>query len=310
MKRFLIRTVLLFIVPVFLGLATCEYFLRKIPNDYRYKNEWLTKNCDDVEIIVLGSSHTYRGVNPIYFSHRAFNAAHSAQGIKYDYFIFNKFINKMDSLKVVILPLSYFSMVSTQPGEGWDDWRIKYYNIYYGCNYNKKIKYCFEIFPKIKVKTVFRSILGKENHLYIDSLGFAPKDNYLLKKEDSEWMIDGLRVANIHTRYADSALVLENERQLIEIIQTCRKRKISVILLTTPTYKTYRDNLKTEQLEIMFKYGHLFESKFDNVHYINLLDSDCFVQEDFQNSDHLNAFGAEKLTTLLDHYIDSLQLIK
>ena len=83
-----------------------------------------------------------------------------------------------------------------------------------------------------------------------------------------------------------------------------------MILLTTPTYKTYRDNLKTEQLDIMLKYGHLFESKFDNVHYINLLDSDCFVQEDFQNSDHLNAFGAEKMTTLLDHYIDSLQLIK
>lgn len=310
MKRFLIRTVLLFIVPVFLGLVACEYFLRKVPNDYQYKNEWLTHNCGKIEVLNLGSSHAYFGICPQYFSHSAFNAAHVSQSIKYDHFIFKKFIDDMDSLKVIILPLSYFSMISNGPEGGIEDWRVKYYSIYYGCDYHKhEPKYNLEIIPKIRIGTAIHSVFGKANNRYVDSLGWGYSCQELF--EQNEWEIEGKTAAQRHTRQTiDTIIVNENVYRLDEIIQICQNRKISVIILTTPTYKTYRDNLKTEQLDIMLKYGHLFESKYENVHFINLLDSDDFVQEDFQNSDHLNAFGAEKLTALLDHYIDSLQLIK
>lgn len=309
MKRFLIRTVLLFIVPVFLGLAACEYFLRKIPNDYQYKNEWLSKNSNSVKIINFGSSHGYYGVNPKFFSHSAFNAAHVSQGIKYDHFIFNKFISNMDSLKVAIFTISYFSLPSISP-EKEEDWRIKYYSIFYDCKYHQyRPKYNLEICPRLDPLMILNSMLGKANHRKVDSLGWCSSSQLL--RNESEWEYDGVAAAQRHTHISmDSTIVNENVRRLDEIIQICQKKRISVILLTTPTYNTYRNNLKKGQLDIMFKYACLFENKYDNVYYINLLDSDYFVQEDFMNSDHLNAFGAEKLTTLLDHYIDSLQLIK
>lgn len=309
MKRFLIRTTLLFILPVFLGLAICEYFLRKVPNDYQYKNEWLAQNCGKMEILNLGSSHAYFGICPQYFSHSAFNAAHVSQSIKYDHFIFKKFIDGMDSLKVVILPISYFSITSNGPEGGIEDWRVKYYSIYYDCKFHKnEPKYNLEIIPKIRIGTAMRSVFGKVNNINVDSLGWGYSEQNL--KEESEWELEGNTAAKRHTcKTIDSTIVYENAQRMEEMIQICQSKKVSVIILTTPTYKTYRDNLKTEQLEIMLKYSHLLENKYDNVHYINLLDSDCFIQEDFQNSDHLNAIGAKKLTTLLDHYIDSLQLL-
>lgn len=309
MKRFLIRTILLFIVPVFLGLAACEYFLRKIPNDYQYKNEWLTHNCGKIKILSLGSSHAYFGICPQYFSHSAFNAAHVSQSIKYDHFIFKKFIDNMDSLKVIILPLSYFSLpFELENGEEY--WRVKDYSIYYNCMIHRfESKYNLEIYNGIHFKNVLRSIFGKVSHRECDSLGFGT--SYQFANRDEQWQNSGAVAAKRHTKEAiDSTIVNRNKKLLEDIIKDCKSRNISVILLTTPTYATYRNNLNRDQLNIMLESCKSFENAYSNVHYLDLLDDCRFVEDDFYDADHLNEFGAEKLTTLLDHYIDSLQLIK
>ena len=49
-----------------------------------------------------------------------------------------------------------------------------------------------------------------------------------------------------------------------------------------------------------------FASVYDNTIYMNLLKDRRFKDNDFANADHLNEFGAEKLTVLLQQIIDSL----
>lgn len=308
MKRFLIRTVLLFIVPVFLGLAACEYFLRKFPNDYQYKNEWLTHNSGKIEILNLGSSHEYFGINPQYFSYSTFNAAHVSQSIKYDHFIFKKFIDKMDSLKAVILPISYSSIFS-ELENGDEYWRVKNYSIYYDCKIHRfEPKYNLEIYNGIDFIDVLRSIFGKASHKECDSLGFGT--SYQFANRNEHWQNSGAVAAERHTKTIDSTIVNRNKKLIEDIIKDCKSRNISVILLTTPTYATYRNNLNGDQLNIMLESCKSFENAYSNLHYLNLLDDSRFVEDDFYDADHLNEFGAEKLTILLDHYIDSLQLIK
>ncbi len=129
MKRFIIRTVLLIIVPLLLGIVLCEYYLRKIPNDYSYKNEWLSNNAGSIRVLNMGSSHAFYGIEPSQFSCKAFNAAHVSQSIKYDHFIFSKFVNEMDSLEVLVLPVSYGSFLGFGPENGIEDWRVKYLSL-------------------------------------------------------------------------------------------------------------------------------------------------------------------------------------
>lgn len=117
MEKFLRKTTL-FIIPILLGLVFCEHFLRKIPNDYSFKNEWLSNNARTIQVLNMGSSHAFYGIEPNLFSCKAFNAAHVSQSIKYDHFIFSKFVNDMDSLKVLVLPISYFSFTSFGPEKG------------------------------------------------------------------------------------------------------------------------------------------------------------------------------------------------
>lgn len=306
MKRFVIRTVLLILIPTITIVALCEYYLRKIPNDYSYKSEWLAKESNSVKVMNLGSSHGFYGIKPEFFSEKAFNAAHVSQTIEYDYFIFTKFINEMDSLKTLILPLSYGSFFDVLENS-MEDWRVKYYSNYYGCNYHRfELKYNLEIYYGVQFLNVYNSMLGKINHRTCDDLGWGT--NYKLENRDEKWEESGAVAAERHTCDLTDIGLFEKSKKLIEeMILTCKQKNIQVLLLTTPTYTSYRENLNPKQLALTTETCILWEKQYDNVHYLNMIADDRFSPHDFFDADHLNEFGAEKLTLILKQTMDSLK---
>ena len=58
---------LLFLTPLLVLFVSGEFLIRQIPNDYRYKNEFLSKNSRSIETLILGGSHTHTGVDPEVF---------------------------------------------------------------------------------------------------------------------------------------------------------------------------------------------------------------------------------------------------
>ena len=98
MKKFIKRAVI-FSIPVVITIICIELLLRKIPNDYRYKNEYLENHSNEIEILFLGSSHVYYGVNPKYITYNSFNAANKSQSLDYDVKILQKFEKKLKNIK-------------------------------------------------------------------------------------------------------------------------------------------------------------------------------------------------------------------
>jgi len=309
MKRFVTRTVLLILLPVLALVTVCEYFLRKIPDDYSYKNEWLTNKANTVKILVIGSSDSFFGIEPCFFSENAFNAAHVSQSIKYDHFIFTKFFNEMDSLKVLVLSVPYGSMLEFGPEKGIEDWRAKYYSIDYGCKYHRfDLKYNLEIENGLHLKNVAYSILGKINRRTCNDLGRDMDGN--LKNREKNWEQTGAMAAKAQTVENIDTIIWTKNKMLIEdMINRCGQKHVYVILLTTPTYHTFRENLDPIQLDLMVESCEGFEKQHDNVCYLNLLADDRFQPDDFYDTDHLNEFGAEKLTFILQQVIDSIDLL-
>ena len=306
MKKFIIRTFLLIVLPVLLEVTMCEYFLRTIPNDYSYKNEWLTNNANTVKILSLGSSHGFYGIEPSCFSKRAFNVAHVSQSIKYDHFIFSKFFNEMDSLKVLVLPISYGSIFDFGPENGIEDWRAKYYSIYYGCKYHRfEPKYNLETYDGLRLEDVKNAILVKVNHRTCNDLGRGT--TYKLENRAEDWEDSGVVAAKRHTKAKIDTVILEKNKMLIEdVINKCTQKNVFVVILTTPTYHTYRENLNQEQLDLTTECCKRFEERYNNVCYLNLLADDRFQPDDFFDADHLNEYGAEKLSRILNEYCDSI----
>ncbi|MDR2410253.1 MAG: hypothetical protein LBE13_19380 [Bacteroidales bacterium] len=92
MRKFIVRT-FLYLLPVLLFLILLEILLRNIPNDYSYKKKYLDTQFCNIETLILGNSHSFYGIDPVYFSTNTFNAAHVSQSLDYDYEILKQQYN-------------------------------------------------------------------------------------------------------------------------------------------------------------------------------------------------------------------------
>lgn len=307
MKRF-IKTILFFFLPIFAGLIVLECAMRRVPNDYTYKNNWLTENIDRVRIWTFGSSHGLYGISPRYFSKPAFNSAHVSQPLKYDAFIFNKFINNADSLEWIVLPVSYFTLTSNmEDGEEW--WRIKNYCIYYDCPYHPwETKYHTEVVGNPlslykQIKRVGRYWIKGVDDNSCDSLGLDL--GYSKEHRGENWYMDGPQRAKYHTKdlAKSQPIIKENIGYIESIIQTCAEKQVKVLIVTTPVCSTYYDYVDSAQYTLMIETCNSLAAQYNHVQYLNLFKDSRFVEDDFHDSDHLATEGAAKLTKILDEYI-------
>lgn len=292
MKSLLIK------VCVFTGLVASilisyESALRNIPNDYAFKSNSLSHG-DKVELLILGSSHSYRGINPAYLSMNSFNAAYISQSIDLDLAILNEKLNSLPNLKTVVLPISYHSLFK-QLKNGVSAWRMKNYSIYYGIGKNKFIT--TEIGTNnydINLKRMNEYYFKKSNMLICDSLGWAPFEGL---KGSQSFVQDAKKAV---TRHTDSSLVPALENAFLEIVTICKTRNLQLILVSLPVTNAYAESANMQQWQITQSIVQKTNEDLKNVHYMNLWQDERFTDEDFYNSDHLNANGAKKFSSLLN----------
>ncbi|MBE0675625.1 MAG: hypothetical protein IH591_13270, partial [Bacteroidales bacterium] len=136
--------ILLFLLPLIVIGGLMEILLRQIPNVYQFKREFLELNSDSIEVLFLGNSHSYFGLNPDNITCRSFNAAHVSQTLEYDLAILQKYESKWSELKYIILPISYFSLYDKMNESG-ESWRSKDYRIYYDIEISKNLAHYTEM---------------------------------------------------------------------------------------------------------------------------------------------------------------------
>ncbi len=305
MKRFLFL-ILIFIVPIILLLGGAEYCLRQIPNEYSYKSQWLEKNASTVECVILGNSHTYLGVRPSFLSCKSFSLANVSQPLKFDEYILSKYEQNMDSLKYIIVNISYLTFLSGGFIGGMEEWRVKYYSYfdYYDENPLSNIHLLpmnMDMWKRLK-----SYLFDGENEINCDELGFGT--SYSLENKSETWKESGKIAAERHTSdKIDEQKVQMNISYLEKIISIAQKHEAQVILLTTPAHKLYRDNLNTEQLQLRNKICDSLVLVHNNLCWLNYFSDTTFTDDDFYDADHLSDLGAEKLTIKLAQYLDSLQ---
>ena len=299
MKRFILQIIVV-LFPLLAMLSVLEIVLREVPNDYKFKHDWMQSHRDEVKILNFGSSHTYFGIRPQLFSECAFNLAFPSQSLRYDHFLYNKYALNCDSLRYVILPISYFALRNDlESGREW--WRAKGYCIYMGCNYHAlDPKYILEITSKDKMNTIYDAIQGNANFRSCDEWGGGLDYNKVARADD--WQTFGIVAAKRHTSNHIER-VAPNLQYLHSIIYSCKERGVKVVLLTTPTYRTYVEALDSSQLIEMVDVASQLDAENDHVIYLNWLQHEQFNEDDFFDADHLNEYGAEKLTKMLDEYI-------
>jgi lysophospholipase L1-like esterase len=296
MRRFVVQ-VLVFVLPLSFLAITMEIMLRNIPNDYKYKAKYLTEHSKDIEVLILGSSHSYADINPYLIPGKAFNAAHSSQTFEFDLKILKKY--EFPNLRMVIIPISYFSYFAKLDGP-----YLCKYSLYYKLETDGGLKALSELlsFPLIdNVKRIINYYLKRQDENESNELGQR------IKRKDSSQSLEvsGIDAALRHT-HKDTKYVRQNVLFLEEIIQIARDKNSIVILFTPPAYRTYTENLDADQLKVMYQITENILKKYDNCYYVDFLKDTDFSAEDFWDADHLNAKGADKLTRKLVSFIESV----
>ncbi len=317
MRKFVIEILLFFFLPLSLIAVVAEYSIRKIPNDYEYKSSWLTNNSNEIDVLYLGPSTIFYDIDPKMSKWKGFNASHVSQSLKYDNFIFNKYIDQMKSLKYVVLGIDYWSPSgSMENGTEW--WRIKYYTIYYDSPYHQgKNKYKYEIYfhNTETFSTAFQGLkrqigIGDVTHKTVDDLGFGL--SYSSKDKTEDWD-NGIPEGERHNKLIDETsrnlqIISDNYDYVKDICEKSKERGIKVILLGSPHYKSYNNTIERRFIDERNRFCENISSTFDNVKFLNLSESDIFYEDDYYDAMHLNEIGAKKFTDIVDKYIDELTI--
>ena len=309
MKKFIINTGLYSLIILATAISL-EVVLRHLPNDYVYKKNYLDTHANEIETLILGPSDTYLGINPVYFSDSAFNAAHVSQSLDYDYAILKQYDERLVNLKTVILPISYVS-VCHQLIKSAEAWRVAKYTVYYGIIHeNDPLKYHFAVLAN----TLKANILHIKSYLQGNVTSYSKQGwgtfygyNQNLEESGKGWALGHTR--DIHSP-ENQKILTDNISFLDSIITICQKHNAKLLLITPPLYKTYREHTNEEQLKTMLQTANEVANKHPNCIYLNLMADSTFLPGDFFDACHLSEIGAKKLSLKLANAIKAQNLYK
>lgn len=303
MRTFCVRS-LVFVVPLIALGAFLEGALRRIPNDYAYKRAYLDRHAKDIEVLILGSSHSYYGIDPCCLGTRAFNASHVSQSIKYDDFILEKYWDCLERLRVVVWPISYFTLF-WELEQGLESWRVKDYVIYYDCPYHGHgLRSRFEILNgkmTSHVRRLLRYYWRHQDDIMCDESGGILRPSQSVQQD---LVATGSEAVSRH-KPSDYSNVERILNRLEARLRKCRDRGIEVVFVTMPAWTTYRNGMSQDDVALITSSLNALCGRYDNASYVNYLADARFGEGDFRNADHLNAQGAQKFSRLLKGVIDA-----
>ena len=178
MKKFLFKFIL-FCLPVLILLLGMELYFRNAPNSFITIANYFNANKQDVEVLILGSSHNQNGFNPKYCKANTLNLSYGQQDIQMDSALFFSNVKQMKHLKTVVFELDYHRM---DIENGKDYFRLPWYYIYYNAEiypvkwYNKLSLYTSN--PEFFNNILLKEIKGESKIQTINKYGYSKAGFY------------------------------------------------------------------------------------------------------------------------------------
>ncbi|GGE32257.1 hypothetical protein [Psychroflexus planctonicus] len=293
MKKFIYQNILFFL-PLILIASGVELYNR-VNNTFYAKAKYVKKYQKSIEVLILGSSQTWRAINPEYMTIKSAPLAHGGSSLNIDYLLFKNFIENLPNLKVVLLETSYHTLDDYRNVE-WSKNHLFW--IYYGVNnygsHIPKSDYFLltanykEYFKKTWTSSIFPEFGKFNKYGYIttasETLETGHYDSLTLKKRHS---FENIQNYN------------KNKDLLNEIIDICEEKKIDIVFFSPPKYYTYNNYNNINKLARRDSLISFYENR-NNIHvwnYEKKWEKDTKI---FYNEDHLNTNGSKKITIEID----------
>ena len=299
MKKFVFR-LLLIAIPLAIFFISMEYYCRTQTN-FGIKKKYLDSNSDQIELLILGSSHNQNAINPEFLNGKACNLAFGGQPISIDYYLLEKYIDKMPKLSTVVLEFSphrfYNDLVPSE-------WNGHIYSVLYNIKHKTEpisLKNYSLVFSDY---TFFSSIFYDYCNPYAfkyktNQYGFVTNDfNDRFEKLKYDTALINKTYTMQHSFYSRANFIL-NKEFYIKAIRKCQEKGVKVIFITPPFYKTYTEKIPINAKHEVDSLAADFVAKY-GVKYFDYSSDNRINIYDFKNDNHLNSTGAEKFTKLIN----------
>ncbi len=253
----------------------------------------------EYELLILGNSKPYRGLNPDQFTLPTFNFAHDADSYNQMYYKLRFLFERGKSIKYLILGVDYFQFSHKV------DKRNYVYSDFLGDDYIRDFTTGNLLFQKIKYKTkYFISNMHPKNLLLLE-LKF--KNNKPFLCENGQYLYHVAHENGIIER--DKNRLDFQIRYFQKIIDLCKSKNIKILIIMPPL-RSNELNLYTkseiEEFDLFIR-EYTDNNNNNNILYLNYSTSRDFSSEDFADVTHLNESGANKFSKIVDK--DLLNLI-
>jgi len=295
MRRFLVKT-FIFVSPLLCLFLYLEVSLRRLPNSYATKRQYLEQGLATTEVLLSGSSHEFYGIRPSLLAPHTFSIAYVSQDLYYDTHLILLYLDRMPKLTTVIIPVSYRSLES-QLDVGTESWRVPFYYCFYGiparerkftlANFSYLALYGYDAARTIMIDGPPKLDIGSDG-------GF---ENSTSEPGSAEKLAEVQPIVRHHSAMRREFLG-PNVSALEQTLAALQHRGIRAVFVTTPVYKTYSQAARPETYrrmqdalgELCRRYG---------VQYFNHMQDSRFTAADFNDIDHLDREGAEKFSLIL-----------
>lgn len=304
MKR-LSKKIIWFLLPVIVVWMGLEVFYRTVDTNYSKKHELIQQKYKKTEILILGSSHSYYGLNPDYFIRNTYNFSNISQSLYFDELLLQKHLDSLQDLKAVILTIGYFTL--SQEDNGLEDrWR-KYF---YDQQMDLEVPSVSDFDPKrysLALSRKFNRSVDLVNEYINKGTIVSHYPNGYGIQDSSDIVSNKEEVAQIIARkHENGSMDFEaNRLRLMRMIELCEKKKVHVFIVQMPAHPTYVNALVPEKWK---RIGELLTDLSNSnglVHHLDLTSDPNFSADDLRDADHLTNEGAEKCSKLLSDRIEA-----
>lgn len=299
-----------FLLPLLLFCVIMEILLRNIPNDYSVKKNYLNKNAQNIEVLILGNSHFYRGLNPEYFSLKSYNAGYVSQSLDIDAQIYKKYMDSFTNLKYLVLNISNVSLFYELKHSP-ESWRTKNYNLYYDLPLSDILAQHTELFSlkfDISLKRIMGYYIFGKSEITTSTNGWgifpALHDKRGVKEAAKKTLARRNSNAKANPDYNNYNEVVKHVN---EMVASAKEKGIKVIFLTSPLSQYYRDDVDTSMANQTNSFMKSLVLKNNNCIYVDFSHDDSFSDDDFYDGDHLNKNGAKKFSIKADSVIMQIE---
>ena len=307
MRRFLKKVVTFFLVISIVTLSVNYIYMKLDKSDSSDVNKF-ADIPSDIKVCNFGSSHglygfNYEDVKDV----ECFNFGLSAQYLSYDKRLFEEYKDNIDGGAVVFLPVSYFSLFgkSELTEDVFEEKNRRYYRILPPeliKEYDWETDIYMNDLPSLTADTkLFRVLLGR------------PVDDGSGVWFKTVWEIDVAEDAKgayerhiVTDKFDENGKRIVNEEEvdaLVYLIEACKEKGATPILITTPFLKEYTDAVSGNDEEFYSEFYGLVNEIVEQtgVDYYDYAFDERFVKnyDWFMNSDYLNKEGARQFVNIL-----------